>query len=127
MSAFTTSRISTVRLSPPRLPGGNQRLDQFPFFVGQIAWIAQTAAIITPAILYRPHPLLPQIRQRPLNHKQLIRIQLLAGQTMRVSWPNEFWEVVGPGGARAPVIPDDVPVPWWKLPKQQWPILTPWE
>jgi hypothetical protein len=49
----------------------NQRLDQFPFFVGQIAWIAQTAAIITPAILYRPHPLLPRIRQRPLNHKRL--------------------------------------------------------
>ena len=43
----------------------NQRLDQLPFFVGQIAWIAQTIAVISPAILRRPHPRLPESGSLP--------------------------------------------------------------
>ena len=49
----------------------NQRLHELPFLVGQVARIAQTIAVITPAILCRPHRRLPQIRQPPLNHKRL--------------------------------------------------------
>jgi hypothetical protein len=41
-------------------------------------------------------------------------------------WPNEPWEIIGIGGAR-PVIPDGAIVPWWKLPRDQWPVEAPWE
>jgi hypothetical protein len=54
---FTTSRMTTVRLPPPRLPGGISGFDQLPFVVGQIARISQLAAVITGAVLVRPHRL----------------------------------------------------------------------
>src|SRR5450631_2870491 len=43
----------------------NQRLDELPLLVGQIAWIAQTISVITPAILCRPHPRLPKSGSLP--------------------------------------------------------------
>jgi hypothetical protein len=42
MRPFTTSRMITVRLPPPGLPlaARDQRFDQLPFVVGQIARIS---------------------------------------------------------------------------------------
>jgi hypothetical protein len=43
-------------------------------------------------------------------------------------WPNMEWEIRDisfPEGH--PPIPDGADVPWWKLPKSQWPIEAPWE
>src|SRR4029077_19845914 len=69
MRPFTTSRMITVRLSPPRLAGGDQRLNKRPFVIRQIAGIAQEATIITSAVVRRPHGRLLRIRPPPLNHK----------------------------------------------------------
>ena len=69
MRPFTTSRMITVRLSPPRLPGGIKRFDQIPFVVRQVAGIAQAAPVITSAIFVRPHRRPLRIRPPPLNHK----------------------------------------------------------
>ena len=43
MRPFTTSRMITVRLSPPRLPGGinGSTRDYLPFVVGEVAGIAR--------------------------------------------------------------------------------------
>ena len=37
-------------------------------------------------------------------------------------WPNAEWEVVPFNGP-----PDGAIIPWWKMPKDQWPVEAPWE
>ncbi len=56
-------------LVAPSLGWRDQRFNQSPFFVRQIARIAQHATIIMSAIFRRPHRRLSQIRPPPLNHK----------------------------------------------------------
>ena len=50
----------------------DQWFDQFPFVVGEVAGIAQMAAVIPGAIFIRPHRRPLRIRPHPLNHKRLI-------------------------------------------------------
>src|ERR1022692_5099796 len=83
MRPFTTSRMITVRLptaslATASLAGWDQRLDQSPFVVGQIARISQLAAVVTGAVLARPHrwPLLesghhPRITDDPYDSRTL--------------------------------------------------------
>ena len=53
------------------LPRRDERLRQRPFLVGQVARIAQLAAVIATPIFIRPHRRIPkQIRPPCLNHKQ---------------------------------------------------------
>ena len=47
----------------------DQRLDQFPFVVGEVAGIAQMAAVISRAVFIRPHRRPLRIRPPLLNHK----------------------------------------------------------
>src|SRR5258708_18452726 len=54
MIPFITSRTSTWRLLPPRLAGGIW-FDIRPFIVGQVTRISQFAAVVTSAVLRRPH------------------------------------------------------------------------
>lgn len=42
-------------------------------------------------------------------------------------WPNAPWEIrdlTSPTGVGQP--PDGAIIPWWKLPKNQWPVAAPW-
>ena len=83
MRPFTTSRITTVRLSPPRLPGGIKGFDQRPFVVSQIARIAQLAAVVTGAVLARPHLVTPcESQATTLESHPIHMIQVLSGQTL---------------------------------------------
>ena len=50
----------------------DQWFDQFPFVVGEVAGIAQMAAVIPGAIFIRPHRRPLRIRPHPLNHKRFI-------------------------------------------------------
>src|SRR4249920_3028102 len=47
----------------------DQRFDQLPFVVGEVAGIAQMAAVIPRAIFVRPHRRPLRIRPPLLNHK----------------------------------------------------------
>lgn len=47
----------------------DQRFDQFPFVVGEVAGIAQMAAVIPRAVFIRPHRRPLRIRPPLLNHK----------------------------------------------------------
>src|ERR1700678_4549175 len=68
---LTTSRTFTVRRLPPRLERRDKRLRQPPFFVGQVARIAQPAAVIATPIFIPPHRPTPQrINLPPMIHKQ---------------------------------------------------------
>jgi hypothetical protein len=43
-------------------------------------------------------------------------------------WPNETWEVRDLSfPMQRPQPPDGAIIPWWKMPKDQWPIEAPWE
>jgi hypothetical protein len=49
-------------------------------------------------------------------------------------WPNAEWEIIASppafdefGNRVAPKPPDGAIIPWWKMPKDQWPIAAPWE
>jgi hypothetical protein len=46
-------------------------------------------------------------------------------------WPNQEWELIGPPPEtwprEAPKPPDGAIIPWWKMPKSEWPIEAPWE
>ena len=42
-------------LAAAALARRNERFNKIPFGVGQIAWISQLAAVVSPAILRRPH------------------------------------------------------------------------
>jgi hypothetical protein len=46
-----------------------------------------------------------------------------------IYWPNAEWEVVtiAPSWLNPPKPPDGAIIPWWKMPKDQWPIEAPWE
>jgi hypothetical protein len=42
-------------------------------------------------------------------------------------WPNAEWEVIQlPNLRQRPTLPDGAIIPWWKMPKDQWPIEAPW-
>lgn len=43
-------------------------------------------------------------------------------------WPNEEWQVIPfpPTPGVAPQPPDGTIIPWWLMPKDQWPIAAPW-
>jgi hypothetical protein len=58
-----------------------------------------------------------------------IKYLLPAVKWFPLYWPNETWEVVvlGPNGPYKGTPPDGAIIPWWKLPKSQWPIEAPWE
>src|ERR1700739_1325468 len=47
----------------------NQRLDEKPLLLSQITGVAQSAAVIPTAVLFRPHPAAPANRPPSLNHK----------------------------------------------------------
>jgi hypothetical protein len=45
-------------------------------------------------------------------------------------WPHAEWEITTLdelGNRVAPKPPDGAIIPWWKMPKDQWPIEAPWE
>ena len=49
-------------------------------------------------------------------------------------WPNQAWEINSfppgfdeNGNRLGPKPPDGAIIPWWKMPKDQWPIEAPWE
>lgn len=51
-----------------------------------------------------------------------IKYLLPAVKWFPVYWPNAEWEVVPFNGP-----PDGAIIPWWKMPKDQWPVEAPWE
>src|SRR5262249_20165188 len=62
----------------------DQGLDPLPLVVGQIAQIAQLAAVIAGAVLGRPHGgALSSNQATTLESQQIHMIQLLSGQTLR--------------------------------------------
>jgi hypothetical protein len=57
-----------------------------------------------------------------------IKYLLPAVKWFPIYWPNAEWEIRdlnSPTGVGQP--PDGATVPWWKMPKAQWPIAAPWE
>jgi hypothetical protein len=46
-----------------------------------------------------------------------------------IRWPPYEWEVISfPPTGQLPTPPDGAIIPWWKLPKDQWPFdAIPWE
>jgi hypothetical protein len=57
-----------------------------------------------------------------------IKYLLPAEKWFPLYWPNAEWEVVPlPNLRRAPQPADGAIIPWWKMPKDQWPIEAPWE
>jgi hypothetical protein len=63
-----------------------------------------------------------------------IKYLLPAVKWFPIYWPNAEWEVVSfpptfdvLGNRVAPRPPDGAVIPWWKMPKDQWPIEAPWE
>jgi hypothetical protein len=53
---------------------------------------------------------------------------LPAAKWWPIYWPNGEWEIrgLGPDGPTWPTPPDRAIIPWWKMPKTQWPIEAPW-
>src|SRR6185503_3972656 len=66
-------------LATASLARWDQRFDQSPFIVGQIARIAQLAAVVTGAVLVRPH----WNQATTLESQMIHMIQELFGQTLR--------------------------------------------
>ena len=58
-----------------------------------------------------------------------VKYLLRAVKWFPIYWPNADWEVIGmgPNGPTWPTPPDGAIIPWWKMPKDQWPIAAPWE
>jgi hypothetical protein len=56
-----------------------------------------------------------------------IKYLMPAIKWMPLYWPNQSWEVIPAPGEPLSQIPDGATVPWWKLPKENWPIEAPWE
>lgn len=60
-----------------------------------------------------------------------IKYLLPSMKNVRVYWPTYSWQVEinadNEKRGQLPVPPNGVEIPWWLLPKAQWPILTPWE
>jgi hypothetical protein len=53
ITPFTTARISTRRLPPPRLAAGI-KFDKLPFVLGQIARVSQMIAVVSLTVRGRP-------------------------------------------------------------------------
>src|SRR5271166_714207 len=65
------------------LTGWDQRFDQLPLVVSQIARIAQLAAVVTGSVLARPHLVTPSESQATtLESHPIHMIQVLSGQTL---------------------------------------------
>jgi hypothetical protein len=57
-----------------------------------------------------------------------IKYLLPAVKWFPLYWPNAEWEVIQlPNLRLPPKPPDGAIIPWWKMPKDQWPIEAPWE
>jgi hypothetical protein len=59
-----------------------------------------------------------------------IKYLMPAAKWFPIYWPPAEWEVVQfpPSFPRkGPQPPDGAIIPWWKMPKDQWPIEAPWE
>ena len=69
-----------------RFAGWYQSFDQLPLLVGQVARIAQLAAVVTDTVLARPHRVTPFSNQATTLESQPIHmIQLLPGQTLTLT------------------------------------------
>src|SRR3984957_6781271 len=62
-----------------------------------------------------------------------IKYLMPAEKWLPLYWPNEEWEVISfppafdnNGNRVAAKPPDGAIIPWWKMPKDQWPIEAPW-
>ena len=75
MRPFTTSRIDHCCIVSAAAPAWrDQRFDQFPFVVGEVAGIAQMAAVIPRAVFIRPHRRLLQNQATSLKSQIIHQI-----------------------------------------------------
>ena len=66
----------------------DQRPDQRPFLVRQVARIAQLAAVVSGAVLGRPHPAAPANRgRRAWNHNRFLGLNMFLDGHLSVAFP----------------------------------------
>ena len=77
-----------------------------------------------------PESSLADVRLNPWPIKYLLAV----AKWFPIYWPKGEWEIISSppafdefGNRVAPKPPDGAIIPWWKMPKSEWPIEAPWE
>src|SRR6266446_5938422 len=83
MIPFITSRTSTWRLLPPRLAGGINGSTYAHSSSVRVTRISQFAAVVTSAVLRRPHRGAPLESGHHFESQTIQRIQNVFGRTLR--------------------------------------------
>src|SRR5260221_11722900 len=88
MIPFIPSRTSTWRLLPPRLAGGINGSTYAHSSSVRVTRISQFAAVVTSAVLRRPHRGAPLESGHHFESQTIQRIQNVFGRTLRLSSPD---------------------------------------